>query len=75
MRNSLIRKKLSCEVSVVKRVECNVLKWPSMKEEILVKSEYSASVDSNKGRGRLRKRRKNEELELLMRNELSDKIE
>ena len=59
----------------MKRVECNVLKWPSMKGEILVKSEYPASVDNNKGTGRLRKRRKNEELELLMRKELSDKIE
>ena len=56
VRNSLIRERCGCGLSVMKRIERNVLKAfghvESMGEERLVKRVHRANVEGNSGRRR-----------------------
>ena len=63
VRSAIIRERCGCELSVLERIERNVLKWfghvERMGEERSVKREYRANVEGNRGRGRLQRRWKN----------------
>ena len=56
VRNAIIKERCGCELSVLQRIERNVLKWfghvGRMGEERLVKRVYQANVEGNSRRGR-----------------------
>ena len=58
-RNASIGERCRCELSVLERIEKNVLKWfgheERMVEERLVKRVYRANVEDNRGRWRPKK--------------------
>ena len=60
VRNSLIRKRCGCELSVLERVKKNGMKWlgfvKRMGEENLIKRAYWAVVEGNRERGRPHRR-------------------
>ena len=72
---AIIREKRGCELSVLERIERNVIKWfgheKRMGKERLVKREYRENVESNRGRGRPQRRWRNEVKKLLMRRGLN----
>ena len=53
VRNSLIKERFGCELSVLERTERNMLKWfrhvEKMGEARLVKKVYQANVKGNRG--------------------------
>ena len=53
MRNAIIRERCGCELSVLERIEINLLKWighmERMGEERLVKRVYRTTVKSDRG--------------------------
>ena len=64
-------------MSVLERMERNVLKWfghvERIGEERLVKRVYYSTLEGNRGRGRLQRRWRDEMKELLMRRGLSER--
>ena len=66
VRNAIIRERCGCELSVLKRIERNVLKWfghvERIVEESLVKRVFRANVEGHMGRGGRRWRDKVKEL-------------
>ena len=64
------RERCRCELSVLERIERNVLKWfghlERMGEERLVKRVYRANVEGNRGRGRPQRRWRDEVKYLLL---------
>ena len=64
VRNTIIRERCGCELSVLERIERNVLKWfvhvKRMGEERLLKRMHQANVESNRGRGRPQRRWRDE---------------
>ena len=76
VRNSLIRERCGCELSVLERMERNILKRfghvEKMGEERLVKRVYQVNVEGNRGRGRPHRRWRDEVKELLIRRGLSE---
>ena len=71
-----IRERCGCELSVLERIERNVLKWfghvERMREERLVKRVYQANVEGNRGRGRPQRRWRDEVKDLLVGRGLSE---
>ena len=69
VRNTLIREKCGCELSVMERIESNVLKWfghvERMGEERLVKKVYQANGEEE-GRKRLQRGWRDEKKHLLI---------
>ena len=69
-RNAIIRERCRCELSVLERIERNVLKWfghlGRMGEERLVKRVYRANVEGNRGRGKPQRRWRDEVKYLLL---------
>ena len=55
VRNAIIRERRRCELSVLERIERNMLKWfrhvEKMGEERLVKRVYQANVEVTGGEG------------------------
>ena len=54
VRNAIIRERWRCDLSVLEKIEGNVLKWlehvDRMGEETLVKRVNQANVEGNRGR-------------------------
>ena len=77
VRNAIIRERCGCELSVLERIERNVLKWfgyvERMGEERLVKRVYRANVEGNRGRGRSQRRWRDEVKDLLLGRRLSER--
>ena len=77
VRNEIIRERCGCELSVLKRIERNVLKWfghvERMVEKRLVKRAYQENVEGNRGRGRPQRRWRDEVKDLLLERELSER--
>ena len=69
LRNAIIREGCRCELSVLERIERNLLKWfghvERMGEEKLVKREHRANVAGNRGRERPQRRWRDEVKDLL----------
>ena len=70
VRKSLIRERCGFTLSVLERIERNVLKWfglvERIEEERLVKRVYRANVEGNRERGRPQRRWRDEVKELLL---------
>ena len=53
VRNAIIRERYGCELSVLERIEINLIKWirhlERMGEERLVKRVYRTTVKSDRG--------------------------
>ena len=77
VRNAIIRERCRCELSVLERIEKNVLKWfghvERMGVERLIKRVYRANVEGNRGRGRPQKRCRDEVKDLLLGRGLSER--
>ena len=76
VRKSLIRERCGFTLSVLERIERNVLKWfglvERIEEERLVKRVYRANVEGNRERGRPQRRWRDEVKELLIRRGLRE---
>ena len=64
-------------MSVLERIERNVLKWfghvENMEEERLVKKVYQANVEGNRGRGRSQRKGRDKVKHLLLGRRLSER--
>ena len=71
------REMYGCELSVLERIERNMLKWfgkvKVIGKEKMVKRGHQASVEIKRGRGRPQSRWRDEVKELLMRRGLSER--
>ena len=72
----VIRERCGCELSVMERIERNVLKWfghvERIMEEMLVKS-VSGKCEGNRGKGRWQRRWEDKVKELTMGRGLSER--
>ena len=77
MRNEIIRGWCGYELSLLERIERDVLKWfgheERMGEERLVKRVYRANVEGNRGRGRPQRRWRDEVKDLLLGRGLNER--
>ena len=69
VRNAIIRERCGCELSLLERIERNLLKCfghvERMGEERYVKRAYRAKVEGKSGRGRTQRRWRDEVKELM----------
>ena len=77
MRNAIIREICRCGLSVLERIERNVLKClghvKRMGKERLVKRVYRINVEDSRGRGRPRRRWRDEVKDLLLGRGLNER--
>ena len=71
VRNAIIRERCRCELSVLEKIERNVLKgfgiWKEWERKgWLIKRVYQANVEGIRGRGRPQRRRRDEVKDLLL---------
>ena len=77
MRNAIIRERCGCGLSVLERIERDVLKWfghvERMGEERLVKRVHQANVGGSRGKGRPQRGWRDEVKDLLLERGLSER--
>ena len=77
VRNTIIRERCGCELSVLERIERNVLKWSGsverMGEKRLIKIMYQENMEGNRGRGRPQKGWRDRVTDLLLGRRLKER--